>query len=204
MWACTLCAHDLHVEVGEAAGRGQRQLDHALHRHGVAVQVVKQGAVLVIVRHQPELSPRPVICTHTHRCNTLQLTLIRQSRPPTTLLQTSRLPEGRSCAVRQTWAAAAVNRLQSDPCEPELPHTVVEPVCSQTAEQPLRYPTHFHRKHSVCPNQECSSQKTARLAHVCIKIHVNGKQPHLWNQETEVGEKLSRGGTQTHRRLEAA
>lgn len=55
-------AHDLHVEVGQAAGGGQAQLDHALHRDGVAVQVVEERAVLVVVGHQPQLSPRPVIC----------------------------------------------------------------------------------------------------------------------------------------------
>lgn len=62
----TLRAHDLHVEVGEAAGRGQGQFDHALHGDGVAVQVVEQRAVLVVVGHQPQLSPRPVIYTNTH------------------------------------------------------------------------------------------------------------------------------------------
>lgn len=45
----TLRSHDLHVQVRQAAGRGQRQLDHALHRHRVAVQIVEQRAVLVIV-----------------------------------------------------------------------------------------------------------------------------------------------------------
>lgn len=60
--ALTLRAHDLHVEVGQAAGGGQAQLDHALHRDGVAVQVVEERAVLVVVGHQPQLSPRPVIC----------------------------------------------------------------------------------------------------------------------------------------------
>ena len=45
----TLRAHYLHVEVGEAAGCGQGQFDHALHGDGVAVQVVEQGAVFVVV-----------------------------------------------------------------------------------------------------------------------------------------------------------
>lgn len=63
----TLRAHNLHVEVGEAAGRGQGQFDHALHGDGVAVQVVEQRAVLVVVGHQPQLSPRPVIYAQTHR-----------------------------------------------------------------------------------------------------------------------------------------
>lgn len=57
----TLRSHDLHVQVRQAAGRGQRQLDHALHRHRVAVQIVEQRAVLVIVWHQPQLRPRAVI-----------------------------------------------------------------------------------------------------------------------------------------------
>lgn len=67
MVSLTLRAHDLHVEVGKAAGRGQGQFDHALHGDGVAVQVVEQRAVLVVVGHQPQLSPRPVIYTHTRR-----------------------------------------------------------------------------------------------------------------------------------------
>lgn len=45
----TLCSYDLHMEVGQAAGSGQRQLDHTLHGDGVAVQVVKQGAVFMVV-----------------------------------------------------------------------------------------------------------------------------------------------------------
>lgn len=61
----TLCAHYLHVEVGEAAGCRQGQFDHALHSDGVAVQVVEQWAVLVVIGHKPQLSPRPVIYAHT-------------------------------------------------------------------------------------------------------------------------------------------
>lgn len=63
----TLCTHDLHVKVGEAAGCGQGQFDHALHSDGVAVQVVKQGAVFMVIRHQPQLSPCPIIYTQTGR-----------------------------------------------------------------------------------------------------------------------------------------
>lgn len=63
----TLCAHYLHVEVGEAAGCGQGQFDHALHGDRVAVQVVKQGAVFMVIRHQPQLSPSPVIYAQTGR-----------------------------------------------------------------------------------------------------------------------------------------
>lgn len=59
----TLRANNLHVKVGEAAGCRQRQFDHALHGDRVAVQVVEQRSVLVVVRHQPQLSPRPVIYT---------------------------------------------------------------------------------------------------------------------------------------------
>lgn len=61
----TLRAHYLHVEVSEAAGCGQGQFDHALHSDGVAVKVVEEGAVLMVVRHQPQLSPRPIIYTQT-------------------------------------------------------------------------------------------------------------------------------------------
>lgn len=45
----TLRANDLHVEVGQAAGSGQGKFDHALHGDGVAVQVVKQRAMLMVV-----------------------------------------------------------------------------------------------------------------------------------------------------------
>ena len=65
----TLCPHYLHVQVGEAAGRGQGQLDHALHGDRVAVQVVEQRAVLVVVRHQPQLGPRSVIYSADQREN---------------------------------------------------------------------------------------------------------------------------------------
>lgn len=61
----TLCADDFHVEVCEAAGCGQGQFDHAFHSDSVAVQVVKQGAVFMIIRHQPQLSPRPIIYTQS-------------------------------------------------------------------------------------------------------------------------------------------
>lgn len=57
----TLSAEDLHVEVCQAACSRERQLDHALDGDGVAVQVVKQRAVLVIVRHQPQLRPCAVV-----------------------------------------------------------------------------------------------------------------------------------------------
>lgn len=58
----SLGAEDLHVEVCQAAGDGQGQNDHAVHRHCVPVQVVEQGAVLVVLCHQPQLGPRAVIC----------------------------------------------------------------------------------------------------------------------------------------------
>ncbi len=63
----TLCADNLHVEVGEAAGCGQGQFDHSFHSDCVAVQVIKQGAMFVVIRHQPQLSPRPIICRQTGR-----------------------------------------------------------------------------------------------------------------------------------------
>lgn len=57
----TLGAEDLHVKVCQATGCGQSQFDHALDGDGVVVQVVEERAVLVIVWHQPELSPGAVI-----------------------------------------------------------------------------------------------------------------------------------------------
>lgn len=47
--APTLCADDLHVEMSQPAGHGQSEDHHALHRHGVPVQVVVQRAVLVVL-----------------------------------------------------------------------------------------------------------------------------------------------------------
>ena len=64
VWVCvclTLCANYLHVEVSQAAGGGQGQFDHALHGDGVAVQVVKQGTMLMVVWHQPQLGPCSII-----------------------------------------------------------------------------------------------------------------------------------------------
>lgn len=49
------------MQVGQSAGGGQGQFDHALDGDGVAVQVVEQGAVFVVVRHQPQLGPGAVI-----------------------------------------------------------------------------------------------------------------------------------------------
>lgn len=63
----TLRADDFHVEVGEATGCGQGQFDHAFHSDSVAVQVVKQGAVFMVIRHQPQLSPCPIIYTQSGR-----------------------------------------------------------------------------------------------------------------------------------------
>lgn len=57
----TLSAEDLHVQVRQAAGGRQRQFDHALDGDGVTVQVVEEGAVLVIVGHQPQLGPGAVV-----------------------------------------------------------------------------------------------------------------------------------------------
>lgn len=53
----TLGANDLHVQVCQAAGHRQGEEDHALHCDGVSVQVVEQGAVFVVLGHQPQLSP---------------------------------------------------------------------------------------------------------------------------------------------------
>lgn len=60
--ALTLRAHDLHVQVCQAAGDGQCQPHHALCRHRAPVQVVKQGALLVVLGDEPQLGPGPVVC----------------------------------------------------------------------------------------------------------------------------------------------
>ena len=72
----TLSANDLHVEVCQAAGDGQGQNDHAVHRHRVPVQVVEQGAVLVVLGHQPQLGPRAVICRRQQKGMVIHLGLV--------------------------------------------------------------------------------------------------------------------------------
>lgn len=57
----TLSAEDFHMQMCQAARSRKCKFDHAFDADGVAVQVVEQGAVLVVVRHQPELRPRPVV-----------------------------------------------------------------------------------------------------------------------------------------------
>lgn len=50
------------MEVCQPTGYRQSQNRHALHRNRVPVQVIVQRAVLVVLWHQPELSPRAIIC----------------------------------------------------------------------------------------------------------------------------------------------
>jgi len=45
----TLSAEDLHMQVSQAADSRQGQLDHALDGDRVAVEILKQRAVLMIV-----------------------------------------------------------------------------------------------------------------------------------------------------------
>jgi hypothetical protein len=53
------------VQVGEPRGDGQRHLDERPRVHGARRQEVKQRPVLVVVRDQPELGPRAVVCNNT-------------------------------------------------------------------------------------------------------------------------------------------
>lgn len=63
----TLCSEDLHVQMSQAAGGRQSQFDHSFSVDRVAIKVVKQRTVLVVVRHQPQLGPRSIICARTRR-----------------------------------------------------------------------------------------------------------------------------------------
>lgn len=45
----TLRADDFHVEVGQSAGDRQSQDKHGLDGQGVSIQVVVEGAVLVVL-----------------------------------------------------------------------------------------------------------------------------------------------------------
>ena len=47
----TLSPKYLHVQVSEAAGSWEGQFDHSFSSDRVAVQVVKQGAVLMVIWH---------------------------------------------------------------------------------------------------------------------------------------------------------
>lgn len=57
----TLGPHDLHVQMGQAAGRRQGQLNHPLNGHSVSVEVIEQGAMLVVIGDEPQLCPGPII-----------------------------------------------------------------------------------------------------------------------------------------------
>lgn len=50
------------MQVCQAAGSRQCQFDHALNGDWISVQIVKQGSILMIVWHQPQLSPCAIIC----------------------------------------------------------------------------------------------------------------------------------------------
>lgn len=63
----TLGTHDLHVQVRQPTGSRQGQLNHALNRHGVPVEIIEQGAVLMIVRDEPQLCPGAIICRGPQR-----------------------------------------------------------------------------------------------------------------------------------------
>ena len=64
----TLSTHDLHVQVSQTTRYGKRQLDHSSHSHYVSVQIVIQGALLVILWHKPELCPSYIICWENIIC----------------------------------------------------------------------------------------------------------------------------------------
>lgn len=93
-------ADDLHVEVRQAAGHRQRQLDHALHRHRASVQVVKQGPLLVVLRDQPELSPRPVIYPEEARLFRF-MKKMSQEKPSPTRGRLRHANEGVCCQPRR-------------------------------------------------------------------------------------------------------
>lgn len=101
----TLSAEDLHVQVRQAAGGRQRQLDHALDGDRVTVQVVEKGAVLVIVRHQPQLSPGAVVW---RRGDVLHVSAQRTAgkdleKSPSPLLSAAMNPRMFSCRSMIVW-----------------------------------------------------------------------------------------------------
>ena len=58
----TLRANDVHVKVRQPRGHRQRHVDHLRRRDHVLGEVVEEGAVLVVVGHQPQLRPGAVVC----------------------------------------------------------------------------------------------------------------------------------------------
>lgn len=53
---------DLHVKMRQPGSDRPSHPDHTVRVHGRSVQIIEQGALLVIVCDQPQLGPRPVIC----------------------------------------------------------------------------------------------------------------------------------------------
>jgi len=68
-----LCAQNLHVQVSESSGDRQGHSNHSRRVHGGTVQVVEEGAVLVVIGHQPQLSPSSIVYSFNHELrNVLQ------------------------------------------------------------------------------------------------------------------------------------
>lgn len=74
----TLSAHNLHVQVCQPTGRRQGQLNHPLNGHCVAVQIIKQGTMLMIVRDKPQLGPGAVICRKQRKSEQETVTTTRR------------------------------------------------------------------------------------------------------------------------------
>ena len=62
-----MSAEDVHVEVGETGGDGEGHTDHSGRIHRTPVQIIKERAVLVVVRYQPQLRPRAIILNRINK-----------------------------------------------------------------------------------------------------------------------------------------
>lgn len=58
----TLGTNNLHVKMGKTTCRGQSEFDHSFHSNSVSIQVIEKGSMLMIIRHQPQLSPCTIVC----------------------------------------------------------------------------------------------------------------------------------------------
>lgn len=57
----TLCTNNFHMKMGQPTGYWKCQLDHSSHCYYVSIQIVIQGALLMIFRDKPKLSPSSII-----------------------------------------------------------------------------------------------------------------------------------------------
>lgn len=58
----TLGTNNLHMKMGKSTCCGQSEFYHSFHSNCVSVQIIEKGSMLMIIWHQPELSPCTIVC----------------------------------------------------------------------------------------------------------------------------------------------